>query len=184
MIRSKSDLKMYLVEDAKANSRKNIKADLLGDEIWKYIVCLRKTEYYKNSGKRIPCLISRFKLHRYSVKLGFQIPLNVCEYGLSLPHLGTVVVSKGAKVGKYCRIHEGVTIGATNGSDNAATIGDRVFIASGVKIIGEVCVANDCAIGANAVVIKSIAEEGTTWGGVPAKKISDNDSHSNLQWYK
>ena len=32
----------------------------------------------------------------------------------------------------------------------------------------------------DAVVVRSITEAGTTWGGVPARKLSDNDSHSNL----
>ena len=36
------------------------------------------------------------------------------------------------------------------------------------------------AIGAGAVVTKDILEPGTTWAGVPARKISDRDSHNNL----
>ena len=59
-------------------------------------------------------------------------------------------------------------------------MGDNIFIGTGAKIIGEVTIADDVSIGANAVVVKSITEEGTTWGGVPAKKISNNNSHSNL----
>lgn len=106
----------------------------------------------------------------------------MCSEGLSLPHYGSIVIGQHAKIGKFCRIHEGVTIGATNGSDNCATIGDNVFIASGVKIIGDISIASDCAIGANAVVTKDIISPGTTWGGIPAKKISDNNSHSNLQF--
>ena len=183
MINTKNDLKAYLLEDAKANSRKSIKTKFFGDEIWKYIVCLRKTEYFKNTRKKIAYLFYRFKLHHYSIKCGYEIPLNICDYGLSLPHLGTIIISSGAKIGKYCRIHEGVTIGATNGSNLAATIGDRVFIASGAKIIGDVFIAEDSSIAANAVVVKSIEEVGTTWGGVPAKKISDNNSHSNLPYF-
>ena len=185
MIKTKNDLKIYLAEDAKANGRKSTKANFFGDEIWKYIIRLRKTEYYTNT-HAFPLfrIFSKYKLHQYSIKLGFQIPLNVCDYGLSLPHFGTVIISNGAKIGKYCRIHECVTIGATNGSDFAATIGNRVFIATGAKIIGEVKIANDCAIAANSVVVKSIDEEGSTWGGVPAKKISDNNSHSNLLYYQ
>ena len=184
MIKNKQDLKLYLVEDAKANHRQSVRPKILCYEIWKYIVCLRKTEYNKNKGSKIAYLFYKYKLHQYSIRLGFQIPLNIADYGLSLPHYGTVVVSQGAKIGKYCRLHEGVTIGATNGSNMAAIIGDRVFIGSGAKIIGEVVIANDCAIAANAVVVKSIDEEGTTWGGVPARKISDNNSHSNLAYYQ
>ena len=39
---------------------------------------------------------------------------------------------------------------------------------------------SDIAIGANAVVVKDFNKSGITIGGVPAKKISDNNSHSNL----
>lgn len=182
MIKSRLDLKEYLTEDAKANHRKTVRAKIFGDEIWKYILALRKTEYYKNSRKRIAYYLEKIKLHKLSIKLGFQIPINVCERGLSLPHFGTVVIASEAKIGKYCRIHEGVTIGATNGSSKAATVGDRVFIGTGAKIIGEVSVADDCAIAANSVVVSSIEQASTTWGGVPAKKISDNGSDLNLHY--
>jgi serine O-acetyltransferase len=94
--------------------------------------------------------------------------------------LCTIVVAVNARIGANCRIHEGVTIGATNGSDGAAKIGDNVFIGSGAKIIGEIKIADNIAIAANAVVVKDILESGITVGGVPAKKISSNDSSSNL----
>lgn len=57
-----------------------------------------------------------------------------------------------------------------------------MFIATGAKVIGQVFVADNVAIAANAVVIRDIDEPGTTWGGIPAKKISDNDSSSNMQY--
>ena len=100
--------------------------------------------------------------------------------GLSIAHYGTIVVNDAARVGKNCRIHEGVNIGATNGSLRAPQIGDNVFIGTGAKIIGDLTIADDVAIGANAVVVKSITEKGVTYGGIPAKKISANNSHSNL----
>lgn len=90
------------------------------------------------------------------------------------------MVHPNAVIGKNCRIHECVTIGATNGSTSAAKIGDNVFLASGAKIIGDVEIANDVAVGANAVVVKDILKPGITVGGVPAKQISENNSHSNL----
>lgn len=179
MIRTKSDLRDYLKMDAKANARSSIKASFFGDEIWKYIVVLRKLEYSTNS-KKVYKLFYRWLFHRYSLKLGFEIPINVCDKGLSLPHRGPVIVAQNARLGKCCRLHEGVTIGATNGSDKAPVLGDNVFVATGAKIIGDIQIPSDVAIAANAVVIKSITESGTTWGGIPARKISDNDSHSNL----
>ena len=47
-------------------------------------------------------------------------------------------------------------------------------------MIGNICIAPDVAIAANAVVVTNIQEAGTTWGGIPAKKISNKDSHDNL----
>lgn len=186
MIYTKADLKDYLVADAKANMRKSIKPEFWGDEIWKYIHTLRKLEYYTNCTD-LPRIASRllryyykFRLHNLGLKLGYSIPINVIGKGLSLVHYGTIVIANGAKIGENCRIHEGVTIGATNGSTDAAVIGNNVFIATGAKIIGNVTIADDVAIAANAVVTTSILEKGTTWGGVPAKKISDHDSHMNL----
>ena len=180
MIKNKSDLKYYLERDRIALGKTGA-PKLIGDYIYKFQVAMRKYEYYANTGKL--GILGRFHKLIYQMlgyKLGFAIPINTFESGLCIAHFGTIVVSKGAKIGKNCKIHEGVTIGATNGCEKAATIGDNVFIASGAKIIGDVQIANDVAIGANAVVVKSITEAGTTWGGVPAKKISDHNSHSNL----
>lgn len=47
-------------------------------------------------------------------------------------------------------------------------------------MIGDITVADNVAIGANAVVIKGIYDEGTTWAGVPARLISYNSSQSNI----
>lgn len=185
MIRTKADLLMYIQEDAKANGRTKLKAKVFGDEIWKFQLALRRTEYFSNQLGlkrflyRPLYILTKFYLHNIKLKLGFSIPINVFGPGLSLPHYGTIVVANRASVGKNCRLHEGVTIGATNGSNRAAQIGDNVFISSGVKIIGEITIADDVAIGANAVVVKSIEEPGTTWGGIPAKKISNNSSALN-----
>lgn len=41
-------------------------------------------------------------------------------------------------------------------------------------------IADDVVIGANAVVIGNIEEKGITIDGIPAKKISDNDSSLHL----
>ena len=185
MITSKEELRRTTLQDAKANVRTGVKARLFGDEIWKFQLTLRKLEYfiYKSSQSKLYLphkLFYKTKYHNLSIKLGFSIPVNVIGDGLSLPHYGTIVVSNKAKIGKNCRIHEGVTIGSTNGSDLAPIIGDNVFIGSGAKILGNITIADDVCIGASTVVTKSITEPGTTWAGIPAKKISDNNSHSNL----
>lgn len=186
MITTKKELDYYLLQDAIALRCNKKRPRLFGDEVWKYQIILRKAEYYANSFHNAKKYLLfhyiwyKFKLHKHSVKLGFSIPINVFGPGLSIAHYGTIVVNSAAKVGKNCRIHEGVNIGATNGSAAAPRIGDNVFIGTGAKIIGDLSIADDVAIGANAVVVQSIVERGVTYGGVPAKKISSNNSHSNL----
>lgn len=185
MIKSKKELEYYLRQDAIALRRDGKHPKLFGDPVWKFQIILRKTEYLNNVYCKKKYLIFhycwyRLLFHKYSVKLGFSIPLNVFGPGLSIAHYGTIVVHHAAVIGKNCRIHEGVNIGATSGSEMAPIIGDNVFIGTGAKIIGNISIADDVAIGANAVVVKSIFEKGVTYGGVPAIKISDNNSHSNI----
>ena len=132
---------------------------------------MRCSEYYSNTkSKSVMKWIFLFLYKRMSLKLGFSIPINVFGPGLSIAHYGTIVVNPTARIGKNCRIHEGVTIGATNGDTRSALIGDNVFIGSGAKVIGNICIAPDVAIAANAVVVTNIQEAGTTWGGYPQKK--------------
>ena len=187
MIRTKKELAEYIAADAAASGRNSIRAAFLGDEIWKFTLSLRKLEYYKNQkGIKAFCtapwrLFWKYRYHQLSVRLNYSIPINVIGKGLSIVHYGTIVISKEAKIGTNCRIHEGVTIGSTNGSRKAAVIGDNVFIGTGAKIIGDVEIADGVAIAANAVVIRSITEKGTTWGGIPARRISDHGSDANMR---
>ena len=185
MIDCKETYIRYREQDRIALGRKrDSHPRMFGDENWKFEILLRKVEYYTNCKKDFVSKVinkcHKFRFHRLSVKLGFTIPINVFGEGLSIPHYGTIVVHGNARVGRNCRLQEGVTSGATNGSHEAATIGDNCYFGSGAKVIGAVTIADDVAVGAGAVVTKDITEAGTSWAGIPAQKISDKDSHSNL----
>lgn len=185
MIDSKETYREYLKQDRLALGRQqDARPRLFGDEIWRFEILLRKVEYALNCRRgAVGRLIGKWhkmRLHRLSVQLGFTIPPNVFGPGLSIPHYGTIVVHGNVRAGKNCRLQEGVTIGATNGSHEAAVIGDNCYFGSGAKVIGAVRIADAVAVGANAVVTKDITEPGTTWAGNPARKISDRDSRSNL----
>jgi len=177
MIKSKTDLMYYLVEDKKALGVTGLK-DYLFHDIWRFQRLLRITEYKCNSvsssfGKFI-ALIYRYKLNRYGRKLGFSIPVNTFGAGLSIAHRGTIVVNSKVRVGKRCRIHVCVNLGASAGaSDEAPVLGDDCYIAPGAKIYGNINIGNNTAIGANAVVNKSFISGNQTVVGVPAKKIND-----------
>ena len=64
-------------------------------------------------------------------------------------------------------------IGNDGSSNDAPIIGESVDIGVGAKIIGNVKVANEIKIGANAIVTKNFNDVGSTLVGVPAKKIID-----------
>ena len=185
MIQSKADYKHYLEQDRLALYKKRKRPRIAGDEIWQYERLLRKTEYFLNCHKtpigKVIATFLHFRLRKMGRKLcGYHIPPNAFEEGLSIAHWGPIVVHPSARIGKNCRIQQNVTIGATNGQTEAAHIGDNVFIGPCSSIIGKVTIASDIAIGANSVVTKSFEESGITIAGVPAKKISDNNSHANL----
>jgi len=185
VIQNKQDLQSYLKQDQIALGKKNQDRPApFSDEVWRFQILLRKTEYHVNCAKnpleKLIAEVYRLRYHKYCVKMGFHIPLNIFGAGLSIAHYGALVVNSKARVGINCRIHAMVVIGATNGNPAAPTLGDNVYIGAGAKIIGDIRIADDVAIGANAVVVKSIDEPGTTWGGAPARKISQRNSHSNL----
>ncbi|WP_394972468.1 serine O-acetyltransferase [uncultured Croceitalea sp.] len=185
MITSREIYYDYLNQDRKALGWQNIsfkdrlKMIFAPDYILNFQSLLRKVEYYENSKKNIfeqvYYYFLRLKYKRLSVKLGLTIPLNVFGPGLSIVHYGTIIINMKTKVGKNCRIHACTNIGASGGTKEAPTIGDNVYIAPGAKIYGNITIANNIAIGANAVVNKSFEEEGIFIAGNPAQKIKKID---------
>lgn len=177
MICNKADLKEYLEADKNALGRKN-KRPAFNDIIWKYEILLRKCEYYQNVSSRNPIhkiLGGGYRYKRFKVGLlcGFSIPLNTCGKGLCLAHIGPIVISNYATIGDNCRIHIDVNIGADARDGKAAPhIGNNVYIGPGAKIFGNIVIADNCAIGANAVVNKSFETENCSIAGVPAKVIN------------
>lgn len=186
IIRSKKELAEFLEQDAKANYRETVKAYHFNDEIWKFIRCMRYLQYYDYARKNnylvyLPFIFLRRRYRKLCLKLGFDISWTTeIGKGFSLPHYGSIVINSSTKIGDNFKCHVGVNIGATNGGTGSAVIGNNVYAGPGVKIVGNINIADDVALGAGAVVIKSIDESGTTWGGVPAKKISDGNSHIHL----
>ena len=155
---------------------------LLFDDIWKFQRLMRQLEYQTNCQIGNPLrILTAWRYKMLGRQLGFSIPINVFEPGLSIAHQGTIVVHPGAKIGANCRLHVCVNIGAQAGKSNEIPqIGENCYIGPGAKIFGAVILGNNMAIGANAVVNKSFPEGNCTIGGVPAKKISDKTSEGLL----
>ena len=183
MITSRQDYLFYIQEDMRVNKwgevslKTHLKQFLFPNNCLRlFVFYLRKCEYYRNcKHSLLSKILYAFYLNRYSyysVMCGFTIPMNVFGPGLSIAHRGTIVINGAAKIGANCRIHACVNIGTAKGySTEAPTIGDNVYIGPGAKIFGKIYIADNCVIGANAVVNKSCYTPGTVLLGVPAKEI-------------
>lgn len=81
-----------------------------------------------------------------------------------------VVIGETAVVGDDVLMYHQVTLGgrARGQFKRHPTIGNRVLIGAGAKIIGNITVGDDCKIGANALVVKDVAP-GTVVVGIPSK---------------
>ena len=116
----------------------------------------------------------RRKLKKQSIKLGFSIPLNVFGPGLSIAHYGTIIVNGQARVGANCRLHGCVNIGASAGRKGAPQIGDNVYIGPGAILFGDIKIADNVTIAANATVNRSCEQNRVVLAGTPAKVVKEN----------
>ncbi|WP_082095930.1 serine O-acetyltransferase [Demequina flava] len=89
---------------------------------------------------------------------------------LFIDHGMGVVIGETAVVGNDVLLFHGVTLGGTTMSPGKRhpTLGDRVVVGAGAKVLGPVHVACDARIGANAVLVRDVPE-GATAVGIPAK---------------
>jgi serine O-acetyltransferase len=93
--------------------------------------------------------------------------------GLFIDHATGVVIGETAEVGDDVTIFHGVTLGGT-GRDTGKrhpTIGDRVIIGAGAKVLGPIKIGDDSRIGANSVVVKEVPSSSVVVG-VPGQIIS------------
>jgi serine O-acetyltransferase len=93
--------------------------------------------------------------------------------GLFIDHATGVVIGETAEVGEDVTIYHGVTLGGS-GRDTGKrhpTIGDRVTIGAGAKVLGAIKIGDDSRIGANAVVVKEVPSSSVVVG-VPGQVIS------------
>ena len=100
-------------------------------------------------------------------------PGAVLGSGLFIDHATGVVIGETAEVGDDVTLYHGVTLGGS-GADTGKrhpTVGDRVVIGAGAKVLGAIKIGEDSRIGANAVVVKPVPS-GSVVVGVPGQVIS------------
>ncbi len=163
----KSDLFRYT---GKINLKNFIKSFLFV-EGFHYSVILRITNHLSKKKSLLFYIFFLWWKHdcrKYGIQIAYTTKIG---YGFYIGHFGGIVINPHAIIGNNVNISQGVTIG-TNIPNKFATIGDRVYIGPGVKIVGAVRIGSCSEIGANAVVTKDVPEK-VCVAGVPAKIIKN-----------
>jgi serine O-acetyltransferase len=133
----------------------------------------------KNKLLRAPWTVAFVILHKFSeMFFGIYLP-STAKIGrrFNIEHSGCIFLHGAATIGDDCMIRQGVTIG-NDGLDDplgAPTIGSRVQIGAGAKILGRIKIGNDVTIGANSVVLTDVPDNVVVFG-VPARVFKRLDT--------
>lgn len=183
MITSKQELKEYLKADNAWYSPKSFKDKLVARfcrypayEITRYIKYLRKQEYYintanKNHIKGILAICYEHKKNKLGMRLGIEIGPNCFGKGLNIYHGGNIVVNASVRAGENCSLHGGNCIGNNGKVDISPKLGNNVDIGFGAVLIGDIYIADNTVIGANALVNHSFELPNCVVAGVPARIV-------------
>ena len=88
-----------------------------------------------------------------------------------------VVIGETAEIGDDCTLYHGVTLGGTswNKGKRHPTLGRRVVIGAGAKILGPILVGDGAKIGSNAVVVRDVPPNATAVG-IPARIVMGDEA--------
>ncbi|NNN14891.1 MAG: serine O-acetyltransferase [Acidimicrobiaceae bacterium] len=101
--------------------------------------------------------------------------------GLFIDHASGVVIGETAETGEDVTIFHGVTLGG-RGFDRGKrhpTLGDRVTVGAGAKILGPLFIGDDSRIGANAVVVKPVPSNSVVVG-IPGQVVARSHPRSKF----
>lgn len=183
MIRTKDDLKAYIAADNDWYLPKGFKNKLIDAltsspyrVLKRYLVLLRNSEYHLNNatGSRHHTYLYWYyegKKNRLGQKLGIEIYPNCFGKGLKLWHAGGIVVNPKVRVGENCTLHGSICIGNKGTGSGTPVLGSNVDIGFGAVVVGDIEIADNTTIGANAFVNCSEREPGHLLVGIPAKRI-------------
>ena len=106
--------------------------------------------------------------------------------GLLIDHGMGVVIGETAEIGDDVTLYQGVTLGGTGFATGKRhpTVGDRVTIGSGAKLLGPIVVGDCAKIGANSVVIHDVPPDSTVVGnpGHPVRVDGRKPTGPDADW--
>lgn len=111
----------------------------------------------------LPKLIS----HMVRSTTGIEIhPAAEIGRGFFIDHGTGVVIGETSIIGNDVTLFQGVTLGGTGKERGKRhpTLGDRVVVGAGAKILGDITIGDDVYVGANAVVLRDVPGNSTVVG--------------------
>ncbi len=98
--------------------------------------------------------------------------------GFFIDHGMGVVIGETAEIGSDVTLYHGVTLGGTSleKGKRHPTLGDRVVVGAGAKVLGNILIGDDSRIGANAVVVHSVPPNSVVVG-VPGQVVRRSQPH-------
>jgi serine O-acetyltransferase len=94
-----------------------------------------------------------------------------------IDHGAGVVIGETAEVGDDVTLYHGVTLGGVswNKGKRHPTLGNKVVVGAGAKILGPILIGDQARVGANSVVITPVPA-GKTVVGIPGKVVQSSRS--------
>lgn len=91
---------------------------------------------------------------------------------LFIDHAMGVVIGETTVIGNDCVLYQGVTLGGTGKESGKRhpTLGDRVTVGTGAKVLGNIRIGDDSKIGGNSVVVKDVPPQSTVVG-IPGRVV-------------
>lgn len=109
------------------------------------------------------------KRNKACEKVGVELSPHMIGKNLRICHDNVVIFGT---VGEGCVFHGNNVVGSKKtGVSEIPKVGNRVDVGFGAVIIGKVEIADDCVIGAGAVVTKSFLKPGSVLVGIPAQEM-------------
>ncbi|HVN95536.1 MAG TPA: DapH/DapD/GlmU-related protein [Syntrophorhabdaceae bacterium] len=134
---------------------------------------------YRNAylGELLPKIIMQFARIITSSSISHKAKIGrrfVIAYGMN------IVIGEYVEIGDDVIVFNGTSFGSTipgRAEVKQPTIGDRVLIGAGAKVLGGIRIGNDVRVGANSVVLQSCPDN-VTIAGIPAKIVKGPEKDS------